>query len=200
VLLVLLLVSCAGTSILFSTSVGQKALLEQQVKSMESFGVKVTDTVYQRMQERMERMPYYAAAWQLVALPIVSLIIAGIVFGVFNAVLGGDAAFKQVFAVVTHSGVIIALQQFFVLPLDYIRETLSSPTSLGVFVPMLDDGSFLARFLGAIDLFVIWWVVSLAIGLAVLYRRRTGPIATTLIVTYAAIAFVIAAIKSAVGA
>jgi hypothetical protein len=44
-----------------------------------------------------------------------------------------------------------------------------------------------SRFLGAIDLFVIWWIVSLAIGLGVLDRRRTSPIATTLIVIYVAI-------------
>jgi len=43
----------------------------------------------------------------------------------------------------------------------------------------------------------IWWIVSLAIGLAVLYRRRTGPIATTLLVIYASIGLIIAAIKTA---
>ena len=32
--------------------------------------------------------------------------------------------------------------------------------------------------------FFIWWMVSLAIGLGVLYRKRTGPIATTLLAIY----------------
>ena len=46
-------------------------------------------------------------------------------------------------------------------------------------------------------LFLIWWILSLAIGLGVLYRKRTAPIAVTLFVVYAAIALIIAAIKTA---
>jgi hypothetical protein len=107
---------------------------------------------------------------------------------VFNAALGGDATFKQVYAVVAHSGILIAVQQLFTLPLDYARETMSSPTNLAVFLPFLDEGSFFARLLGSIDLFRIWWIVNLAIGMAVLYKRRTAPIATTMLVLYAAIA------------
>jgi hypothetical protein len=67
-----------------------------------------------------------------------------------------------------------------------------------VFVPFLDENSFPARFLGSLDLFQIWWIVSLSIGLGVLYRKRTGPVATTMLVIYVAIALIIAAIKSAV--
>jgi hypothetical protein len=40
-------------------------------------------------------------------------------------------------------------------------------------------------------------MLSLAIGLGVLYRKRTGPIATTMFALYAAIAVIIAAIKTA---
>ena len=80
---------------------------------------------------------------------------------------------------------------------DYLRETLSSPTNLAVFLPFLDENSFPARLLGSIDLFVIWWSISLAIGLGVLYRKRTGPIATTLLVIYVTIGLVIAAVKTA---
>src|SRR5437899_1869844 len=74
------------------------------------------------------------------------------------------------------------------------RETLPGVTNLMVFFPVLDEHSFAANFLGTIDLVYVWWIASVAIGLGVLYRRRTGPIATTLLVTYAAIALVIAAI------
>ena len=45
---------------------------------------------------------------------------------------------------------------------------------------MLPEQSFIGNLLGAIDIFLIWYVVVLAIGLAVLYRRRTQPIAISL--------------------
>ena len=47
---------------------------------------------------------YIAAASYVIVIPIVLAIIAGILLGVFNALLGGDASFKQVFAIVAHSG------------------------------------------------------------------------------------------------
>jgi hypothetical protein len=93
--------------------------------------------------------------------------------------------------------VVITLAQLFGLPLGYARETMSSATNLGVFFPFLDESSFLARFFGTIDLFQIWWIVILAIGFGVLYRKRTGPIATTMLIVYVSIGLVIATIKSA---
>jgi uncharacterized membrane-anchored protein len=50
-----------------------------------------------------------------------------------------------------------------------------------------------------VDVFLIWYIVVLAIGLAVLYRKRTQPIAISLLSVYAVIAIVVALIKSRVG-
>ena len=110
--------------------------------------------------------------------------------------LGGEAAFVQVFAVVVGSGVVLALRGLFSAPLDYARETLSSPTSLNAVLPFFEDNTFGARLLGSIDLFVVWWMVSLAIGMGVLYKRRTTPIATTLLAVYVAIGLCIALVRA----
>jgi uncharacterized membrane-anchored protein len=50
-----------------------------------------------------------------------------------------------------------------------------------------------------IDIFYVWYVIVLAIGLAVLYRRRTQPIAITLFAIYGVIAIVVALIKTKLG-
>jgi hypothetical protein len=50
-----------------------------------------------------------------------------------------------------------------------------------------------------IDLFIIWWFIVLAIGLAVLYRRRTQPIAISLFAVYLVIILCAAAVMSALG-
>ena len=72
-------------------------------------------------------------------------------------------------------------------------------TTVASLLPMIPDQSFLGHFLGAIDVFMIWYIVILAIGLAVLYRRRTQPIAISLFGFYAVIAIVIAVVKSRAG-
>ena len=55
-----------------------------------------------------------------------------------------------------------------------------------------------ARFLGMIDLFIVWWLIVLGIGLAVLYRRRTQPIVVGLLTVYLVIAAGIALIMRGV--
>ena len=194
---VVLVVSIATTLTFFSTNIGRQALLDQQIRSVESFGQKVGDLQYQRLEQMASYSAYFVAAAQLAGLPLMALVVTAIVRAGSSVVLDGDATFSQVFAVVTHSGVIVALQHLFVLPLDYARESLSSPTNLAVFLPFLDDTTFFARLLGAIDLFVIWWTVSLAIGLAVVYRRRTAPIAAASFAMYIALAVTIAVVKTA---
>lgn len=194
-----LLMIATASVIFFSTEVGKTALFDQQVKAMESFGIKLPEEAFQRMEQRLDSptMPYLTAASQVVFIPIIGVIVAGILLVIFNAVLGGDASFKQVFAVVAHAGIITAVQQCFVFPLDYVRESLSSPTALSVFLPFLEETSFAGRFLGGVDLFILWWILNLAIGLGVLYKRRTQPIAVSLLATYISIVLIVAGVRTA---
>lgn len=178
-----------------STTLGQDLALEQQVRSMEAFGMTVSDEMYSQLQTRTQYAKYTSGASLLVFVPLINAIVAGILLVVFTMLLGGSGTFRQVNAIVAHAGVIPLLQQFFGLPLTYASGEISG-ANLGVFVPMLEENSLPVLFLGSLDLFLIWWCISLAIGIGVLYRRRTGPIATGLITLYVLIALVIAVIRS----
>ena len=197
IFLTVFLITAAATAALLSTDVGRNAVIDQQVAQRESFGRPMTQAEIDQVEKIAPYFVYITPAFQILGLSVGGLVIAGLAFAVFNAMLGGDATFKQTFAIVCHSGVVLAATSLFTTPLAYARESLSGATNLAVFLPFLDDASFLARMLGSIDLIFIWWMLSLAIGLGVLYRKRTGPIAITLFAVYAAIAVIIAAIKSA---
>jgi len=195
-LLTVFLVTSAAATAFVATEVGRTAVVDQQIAQAESWGAHLSQAQLDTIEQRSRSYVYFAPVFQFVGLAFSCLIIAGIAFAVFSALLGGDATFKQVFAVVAHSGVVLAALALFTTPLAYARESVSSATSLAVFAPFLDESSFAARMLGAIDLIYIWWMVSLAIGLGVLYRKRTAPIATSLLVIYASIGLIIAAIKT----
>jgi hypothetical protein len=195
--LLVYLVTAAVATGFMSTEVGRAAVVDQQITQAESYGRHFDQQQIDRLESMSNYYAYLAPVIQLVSLVAGSLVVAGLGFAVFTALLGGDARFAQIFAVVVHSGVILAALSLFTTPLAYARQTLSSTTSLAVFAPFLDDSSFPARLLGAVDLVFIWWMVSLAIGLGVVYRRRTAPIATTMIAIYLVIGIVIAAIKTA---
>jgi hypothetical protein len=194
-----LLIVIIGTTLPMTTEAGREALLDTQVRQMQAFGVDVSDQMYEQMRSRIGFAPYTNAAGILFAVPILAAIFAGILYLVFNVMMGGTATFKQVFTVVVHAGVISSLGQLFTGPLNYLRGSVTSATNLSVLLPMLTEGSFAARLAGMIDFFMLWWVFVLAVGIAVLYRRRTQPIALSLYGVYAAIAVVFAAIMSRLG-
>jgi hypothetical protein len=178
--------------VFLSTEVGQSAWLDQQVRQTEAFSGAVTEQQYTMFEAMAPTVRYWGAGFTLLLVPIFNLIIAGILLAVFNALLGGSASFKQVAAVLAHSGAVSIVQQIFIFPLNYARESMSSATNLGLLVPFLDEGNLLARFLGTIDLFIIWWLVVLAIGIGVLFRRKTAPIFWSFMGVYVVIALVIA--------
>lgn len=182
-----------------TTEEGKQAALDQQVSQMEAFGMQVGEEQYERMRKGMDVALYTTAGSILVFAPLMALIISGLLFAVFNAAMGGDASFKQVLAVVASAGVISAVGAMFTGPLNYFRGAMGSATNVGVLLPMVDDKSFVGRLLGMTDLFIIWWLIVLAIGLAVLYRRRTQPVAIALLGVYAVIALCIAAVMSSFG-
>lgn len=199
VLAVSLLVLAAANYVFLSTPVGQQASLDQQVAQIEGFGQTVDDAMYEQLKGRAKFGAVITAVAILIMSPVITVIFAALLFGVFSGVLGGQATFKQVFAVLAHTSVLNLVQALFITPLNYVRESLSSATSLGVFLPMLPEGSFLANFLGAIDLFILWSLTLTSIGLAVLYRRKTLPIFISLATVYVVIALAIAAVKAALG-
>ena len=63
-------------------------------------------------------------------------------------------------------------------------------------MPAFGESTFPARLLGAVDIFIVWWVVSLSIGVGVLYKKRTGPIASAFLALYLVIALVLAVVRS----
>lgn len=182
-----------------SSEVGRQALVEQQVRTMESFGITTTEEQY----TNFKRMASFAGYLQPVSVfifgSLVMVVLSGAFYGAFTLFAGGRASFRQVFSVVAHGGAVTIVHQVFITPLNYLRKSMSNPATLAAFTPTLDDGTFLYRLLGVIDVFIVWWIVVLAIGLAVLYRRKTGLIATVLLGAYGVIAVGIATVTSQLG-
>ncbi len=188
---------CAGG--LRMTAVGRQATLDQQVRTIESFGRQISDTQYATLQRVDRYAAPIGAAQGLFGTPLAAFVVALLLFGYFHARSAVAVRFTQVLAIVAHAGVVLALQQVVVTPLAYVRQTLASPANLSALFPVFDQGTFLAGLTGALDLFRLWWIVVLAIGLGALYRRRTGPIFLGLCGVYLGIGVVLAVLQVATG-
>lgn len=200
VMLVTLIMSSAGYYLILSSQDMQDAIIDQQVRAIEGRGNAVSDEQLANMERFIGYLPVGYAVGVFVVGPLFGAAIAGIVTGIFSTLMGGNGTFKQVFAVMNHAGFIPALSALFIAGMLAVgaKPVGARPpgANLGVFLPMLEETSFLAVMLRSIDMFLLWWMVVLAIGLGVLYKRKTGPIATTFIGLYVVIAVLIAVFTS----
>jgi Yip1 domain len=184
---------CAGlgSSAFTFTTTGQQAAIDFSAQQIERFtGQPPNDAQMAAIEKQAPIQAYLSLAGTLVFMPVVICLEAGVFFLIFNVVLGGTATFKQVYAVSTHGIVISILGLLVAVPIQFARGAISmtGPANLGVLFPMLAETSVLSSFLGMIDFFRVWWVITIAIGLGVLYKRPTRGIALTLFGLYLVIA------------
>ena len=77
--LVLIIALTAGANLVFyNTRVGQDALLDQQIRTIESFGRQVDDAMYANLEKQAPFAGYITAGSIIVAWPLVMLLFAGI--------------------------------------------------------------------------------------------------------------------------
>jgi Yip1-like protein len=200
VMLVTIVMSSAGYYMILSSQDMQDAIVDQQVTAMEARGTNVSDEQVANIERFIGFLPRIYAVGVFILGPLLGAAMAGIMTGIFSTLMGGNGTFKQVFAVMNHAGFIPAISALFIsgmLAVGAKPVGVRPPgANLGVFVPMLEETSFLAVMFRSIDMFLLWWMVVLAIGLGVLYKRRTGPIATTFIGLYVVVALLIAVFTS----
>jgi Yip1 domain len=189
-MVVLLIVAACGVSIL-STAVGRQALVDERVRTTEMIGGDVDDAVYAAWLADPPISAYLTSGGRVLVTPLATLIVALALMGV-AAMDRTPVSFVVALAIVVHATTVLALQQVVAVPAQLVRESLGSPTSLATLMPMVEDGTWLAGVLGSIDVFGIWWVVLMAVGLAAATGRSTVHWLVRLSAAYVAIAAVVA--------
>jgi hypothetical protein len=181
----IVVISAMSSAGFLSTRVGQLAALDQQVRQLESFGAVITDERYEALRGLVPYRPVISAALIVVGWPVLWLVCARSLQWIGRRSGRGEPRFEQVLAVVVHAWAIFAVRALVTAPINYARESLGGATSVRMLMPAFGESSFPARLLGAVDIFVVWWVVLMAMGLSILYHTRTLPIARWLFGAYA---------------
>jgi hypothetical protein len=194
-------IAFAATALVLETETGELALLDRLERSAAIIG-RVDEAQYAALQAISGHGTAYALVTMVLSLPMLAMALAAAMF-VWGQIQGQTPAptptYGQVLAVASHASIILALRHVIAAPATYVRETMSSPLTLNLFVMVRDEGSPLARFAGMIDLFVVWWIVVLAIGMSVLYRRPVAHLATALAGAYVLLAALVALMPAIAG-
>jgi hypothetical protein len=189
VVVLLAVVICGG--LLLSTPVGQQALVDERVRVTEALGQRIDDAEYARLQAKPPLLVYLTSGGRLLLTPPITLLVAaGLV--VLARLDGVSVSVKTALAVVVHATVVLALQQIVATPVHYLYESLTSPTNVAGILRVFDEGTWPARVFGTIDVFGVWWMWLLSIGLAAATARPAWRYLLWLTAVYVVVAALVA--------
>ena len=196
VVVLLAVIVCGG--LLLSTQVGKQALVDERVRVTEALGGRVGDAEYARLQAAPPVSIYLTSGGRLLVTPPVTLMVAaGLVL--LARIDGTRLTYVTALAIVVHATVVLALQQIVATPLHYIQEALTSPTTLAGILRLFDEGTVAARLFGTIDLFGLWWMWLLSVGMSAAAGQPAGRYWWRLLAVYVGVAATVAAVFAILG-
>lgn len=169
------------------TDRGQAMAVDMQVREAERFSGRPLEPQARQGIEMMARFGGYTSiVSMLIVIPVVTLLFSGLYWLVFNVVLGGNAEFKQVLAVMCHSQIILAVGTLLAAPIQYAQGVMTpaGPFHLGALAAPFDPNGSAARLFGALTIVGFWQSIVSGIGMAVLYRKRPAGMIIALVGIY----------------
>jgi len=165
-------------------------IVENAIQEMEKRQDMTAEKIEQARPMVETSVRIFSVVGPLVVTPIIYLAMAGVLLFTGNVVLGGEARFKNLFAVTCWSGIITILSTLINLPLMKSRGAMESSTSLAFLLPSEERQSALFFLLSQIDLFMFWWLAIVGIGFAAAYKfsseKGIGTVAVLWVIYVAA--------------
>ncbi|HUQ89433.1 MAG TPA: YIP1 family protein [Vicinamibacterales bacterium] len=194
---VLLAVAVCG-GLLLSTPVGRQALVDERVRVTEALGGRVNDAEYAGLQADLPRSVYVTSGGRLLLTPPVTMLVAAGLL-LLARLDGARISYATALAITVHATVVLALQQIVATPLHYAAESLTSPTNVAGLLRVFDEGTWPARLFGTIDVFGLWWMWLLSVGLAAATARPARRYLWRLLAVYVGVAALVAAVFAVLG-
>ncbi|RKY54848.1 MAG: hypothetical protein DRP89_04430 [Candidatus Neomarinimicrobiota bacterium] len=147
--------------------------IEQQKSRIEK-SERLSDEQKEMAFERMDKqvgsvVPYVSAP---ISVAVKCVIIALIMWFAGNFLLGGESKFVPVFAVTAYACLIDIIAVAVKVPLMVSQQTMKVYTSPALFFE--ESSTFLFRFIATLDVFALWKVILISIGLGVIYDLKTS--------------------------
>lgn len=195
--LVLLAVAVCG-GLLLSTEVGRQALVDERVRVTEALGQRVDDAEYGRLQATPPFLVYLTSGGRLLLTPPVT-IAAALGLMLLGRIDGAKVSLVTALAIAVHATVVLALQQMVATPFHYLQEALTSPTTVAGLLRMFDEGSWPSRLFGTIDVFGLWWMWLMSVGLSAATGQPGRRYLWRLLAVYVGVAAIVAAVFAVLG-
>ena len=116
-----------------------------------------------------EMMWYSTVAGGTISYLLLPLLAAALALFWGNVVFAGKASFKSLLSVMLYGELIFAVGNLLVLPLVLAKDSLAVGLNLGILVANRGVQDVLYAALSKIDIFIIWEIIVVGIGLSIIY-------------------------------
>lgn len=176
-------------------------IMHQQVERIQE-NEKIPEEQKEKIIEKMTEKDH-PPLWQLSFAPIGTLvtfvIVAAVLFFVFNVLLGGDSAFRRVFSVYCYSSLVAIPAMVVKFPLIMMKGNLNVQTSLALLLSPNDKDTFLYSVFSSFDIFSFWQVILVSMGLGVMYKYSTKKAFTAVLILWIIYILAKSALSSVLG-
>lgn len=177
-------------SMVFLQDLVKDVQFEQTVSRIENNDRIPEEKKAELMVEMKDRFENPSAALKVItwgssilSLPVRAAFMALMALMIGNFIFGGQVRYGALFALTAWSYFVTILELIVKIPLMLNKWTFEVYTGLGL-LDIGETGSFMHTFLAGIDLFSLWRLILIAIGLGVIYRQGTGKYLGALLVLW----------------
>lgn len=159
-----------------STHVGWESTVRQSLANNPRTADLPADQREQIIQRGAKAASILGWVGAFVGQPLFTLIVAGILTGIFNGLLGTELKFMQMFAITAYAFLVRGLYTILLVLILYLKPPEDfniqvSPFSPAAYMNKAENPKWLMSLAGSLDLFTIWTIVLLAIGFSVAARK-----------------------------
>ncbi len=135
----------------------------------------------EKIDERMSGPQIGGYISSVLGIPIRVLLMALVALLIGNTFMGGSAKYGQLLNITAWSYMVNILEALIKTPLMLQKWSLNVYTGLGV-LGIGIEGSFINSLFTGFDLFALWRIVLIAIGMGIIYSKKTRPFMIALLI------------------
>jgi len=178
---------------LYSLVLWQPVLLPEALAKMEDQGA--SD---QAVQMITKNGLMFGLVFGSVFAALLTFVFAVVVWAIGGFMLGGTMSYKQALSITTHAGLVSVPAMAVMIPLALVSKMGQVSVGPGMLFPMATaegfGGRFLSIALSSVDLFRLWQIALIAVGVSVIGRVPRAKATTAMFITYFVFSIAMAAV------
>jgi hypothetical protein len=175
---IVIILSALLVSFAFGQHIGWDRIVRHQLEASSRNAQLTQEQRDAQMSISLKIAPIAAFVFPIIGIPIAFLIIAGVLMGIASGILSAKIRFKQMLAIVAHASLPGVISSILTMVVVYLKnpEEFNTDNPLafnpGAFLDPQSTSKFVYSMATSFDLFTIWSMILMAIGIQAAAGRK----------------------------